>query len=90
MMTLPQHFTFFLKKEKCYTKYLKNIMTSQAIRTRLSWNHPADIVDFFKIYKNNPKRWILSTFDWSETLEGHNYWDYIHEKWEKFLFQNKR
>ena len=90
MMTLPQYFTCFLKKEKCYTKYLKYIITSQSRRTRLSWNHPADIVEFFQMYKNDPKRWILSTFDWSTTLEGHDYWDVIHEKWMELLSKNKR
>lgn len=89
MMTLPQYFICFLKKEKCYTKYLTYIMAPQSRRTRLSWNNPADIVDFFKMYKNNPKRWILSTFDWSATLEGYDYWDVIHEKWTNFLFKKK-
>lgn len=89
MMTLPQHFACFLKKEKCYTKYLTYIINTKSIRTRLSWNHPGDIVDFFKLYKNDPKRWILSTFDWSMTLEGYDYWYVIHEKWIKLLFRNK-
>lgn len=88
-MTLPKHFICFLKKEKCYTTYLKYILTPQSRRTRLSWGHPADIVDFFKMYKNDPKRWILSTFSWSATLEGYNYWDAIYEKWMELLFNNK-
>jgi hypothetical protein len=65
-------------------------MTSQARSTRWFWNHPDDIVDFFQMYKNDPKRWIESTFDWSMTLEGHNYWDVINEKWMELLFKNKR
>ena len=86
-----KHFIKFLRENNCYDEYLYNIKSENGSDGRERWSHPRDIVSFFHKYYAEPYRWILSSFEWSVTNEGYDFWSKINDTWcECYRFLNKK
>lgn len=75
-------FIKFLKEEKAYTSYRKNLMKEPDVNLVKR--------NFFnkKIKNENISEagsLILGAFTWRETKEGYNYWHNLAEKWSNKL-----
>lgn len=82
---LLKYFIKFLKEEKAYTSYRKNLMKEPDVNLVKQ--------NFFnkKIKNENISEadsLILGAFTWSETIEGSRYWHNLYQKWCDYLKEN--
>lgn len=76
-------FLCFLEQEKVYDRYKKNLAESQLL-FNLSKN--GSFAENMKIVfgATSPIKIVMKSFDWSETEEGHDFWEDIHKKWVRY------
>lgn len=63
---LPEHLVSFLKKHKVLTKFVKH--TCNVHDPRESW-----MIDYM-----HTKKAIIGAFYWTNTDEGHEFWENLH------------
>lgn len=76
-------FVHFLKKNSAYQKYLINVQQLHALIYRAQYGKKVNAVEYILdslIYENG-EFLISDAFKWSNTLEGHTFWEDIHTKW---------
>jgi len=71
-MTNLVQFTKFLKENRCYSKFVKNLQL-----------RPIDTEYKFYIVNSDLSNPIDGAFHWEETPEGHYFWENIRNKWNK-------
>lgn len=70
---VKQQFINFLRKNKCYCKFVKNVGGERA-------NDKIVINDVTKYpYYSS---WISACFSWAYTPEGHAFWNRLSSMWE--------
>jgi hypothetical protein len=86
-ITIRDKFKTFLKKENCTKEFFYNFYDS-------SWRGERGEDENFQnyFYKHTKKHFkvkvlsmITEAFKWSDTKEGHHYWDDLHYKWINYI-----
>ena len=81
-------FIRFLKKEHSLQRYMKNLNSDNGYNLRIWYYENSDVSHFlFKdIYTNNGYNLLNKAFRWSETEEGHAFWQDLNNKWKFKLY----
>lgn len=78
-----KHFYIFLKKEKLVNKFLKNFTHTNNFVWRESYETPHSLDLYLKdIIIKNHFNLIRNAFEWAESEEGFDFWEYMSNKWE--------
>lgn len=75
------NFVKFLQREKCLDSFYEIIQSERSEKTRSLWGHPSEFHLFLRKYYDRPDMWLQSAFEWSNTIQGHRYWQRIQTKW---------
>lgn len=76
-------FIHFLKKNGVYQKYVINAQQLNGLTYRRRVGKKVNVVEYILdslIYENG-EFLILDAFNWSDTIEGHTFWEKINTKW---------
>lgn len=68
----------FLKENDLYDKWVYNLKKQHPISNKRWWNKMHSY-----IYSNNTKQAVDYAFCWSNTLEGHDFWSKINDRWKR-------
>lgn len=71
---LLYHFFCFLEHEGALIQYLRNIRETDEEQAHSPVGIDCD-------------EWISATFEWSVTEQGHDFWQKLHQKWERLDFE---
>lgn len=78
--SIGRHFYKFLRKECCFKAFLLNAVYNNDVAFRLDYRNELEADGIIKFLDNHAS--IGSAFLWSETKEGHKYWEAKSHKWD--------
>lgn len=80
-------FIRFLKKEKCFGRYINNFHSDNGKNMR-EYHYGRNDISFFitnDLFIKNGFHLLNRAFKWDETEEGYSFWDDLNFKWHKIL-----
>lgn len=70
---IKQQFINFLRKNKCYCKFVKNV-GGEGANDKIIINYVTKCPCYLS--------WISMNFSWAHTPEGHIFWDRLNSTWK--------
>lgn len=83
IVIMPYSLLHFLIEKKALKQYVAN-------RTkRVAFTGVSSIYDHSGFFKDHaPHNYIIAAFTWKTTIEGYEYWDDLHTRWEQIVNNN--
>ena len=90
---LIKQFIAFLKKNDAYTKYLHNVEKDMDVHFKETKEQVKDFL-LRKWLREEAEysvpNFLAGAFVWSNTAEGHNYWQTLDKRWRKEIIHHTR
>ena len=82
---IKAEFFEFLRENDCASKFCVNFYheNGKKFRNIFYGNKTKNIEKYLN--EALPRNWIYDAFNWNETQENYDYWEYIKTKWSKQL-----
>lgn len=75
IVSMEHLFERFLKINRVYTKYNKNLESS-------AFDLPIRLGGIIEMQRaHEPRRWLMDSFAWEESPQGGTFWGELHSKW---------
>ena len=76
-----RNFIRFLKENKIYSAYFRNLKSNTSQFTAFNYQYKHSAKKFFS--DEDPLYWLTDCFCWADQKEGHEFWEKFHIKWQK-------
>lgn len=70
------------------SELFKKFLIDNGIYKKYCWNFNIKYNKGTKI--KNKKDFIYNAFSWGNTSEGYEYWHFMDERWQSFIFRNSK
>lgn len=81
MEQINKLFVQFLKDNNAFKQYVKNLKLRKCYFQ--TWENYTNPFTICLLGSTRPSNFIIGSFLWANTLEGHDFWKNLDDKWKK-------
>jgi hypothetical protein len=81
-------FIRFLKERCVYTAYFRNLKNNKSNFDAFNFLYEHNLTRYFS--DGEPFIWLTECFCWAKQKEGRNFWERLHNEWQKKLDKQRQ